>query len=357
MFDATKVSDSLEQIVGFRQPFNPEYAILDADNQVSRSGLFATDNEYCKIEFLRDAQDFAEISDADFNTYLDRKKKDSIINVCNAVFDKPSFIYRDLFYKHEMNKVNLITLPSGFVGFKIEVSQEKNIAISIKRVLLDFSGLGDIKLMLFNTAKAEPLFTKDITIASTHQEVVLDWVLNNTESTYKGDYYLGYNTDGIVPKPFARDYGTSNIISSFTELNIRPIQVLGHNTELLFDLNDVDGMSDATGLNFDMTVFDDYTDLIINNEHLFQKAINYEIIIGCLQTISASIGSNRNTRMGEQTLIRMLAEIEGQSGEGQIKIIGLRPRLFGNIKRIKKEIQSLQEGYFGGPLMVSTVGE
>ena len=47
----------------------------------------------------------------------------------------------------------------------------------------------------------------------------------------------------------------------------------GHNTNTLFDLTTTDGNSLATGLNPDITVFEDYTDLILNNKKLLSYAI------------------------------------------------------------------------------------
>ena len=66
MFSVTKMA-GLYGAVGVRQPFNAAYAIIDAANQVSRSGLFVTDNPICKVEFLKDSQDYNDITDADFN--------------------------------------------------------------------------------------------------------------------------------------------------------------------------------------------------------------------------------------------------------------------------------------------------
>lgn len=354
MVNAPKIQSSLTGLTGFRQPFNPNYAILDAANLTSRSGQYYTDNEFVKVEFIKDGQDFKDISDANFNTYLQQKQDESIFSVCNSVFNKVDFIDRGLLYNYALNKVNTITLPVGFVGYKIQVSTDNNIAISIKRVLLDFSGVGSIELLLYNTSKIDPIQSKVISITTDHQEEVLDWVVDNTDGLYKGDYYIGYLTTGVVPKPYARDYERSDIKRTFTHLNIEQMQVPGHAANTLFDLTTDESMTDANGLNLDLIVYDDYTDLIINNEQLFATAIKLDMQINLISIGMASIRSNRNERMSDAIQSKMLVELEG-ADNGVVKQVGLRTKLNRSIGLIKSEIKKLQEGYFGGVLFTGTI--
>lgn len=355
MVNAGIIQNKLNGLIGLRNPFNPAYAVLDSANTSSRSGLYVTDNEFVKVEHLKDCQDYADISDADFNTFLQNKQKESITSVCNAVFNKPDFIDRGMYYNYAINKFETIDLPVGFVGYKIKVAVDQNIAVSIKRVLLDFEGTGTIKLMLFNTSQLDPLETETINITTDHQEVVLDWVVDNTGGIFKGDYYIGYLTDGIGVKPYSRDFELANVVRQFTHLDIEEIQVIDHSTEKIFDSRLEESMDDATGLNMDITVYDDYTDLITNNESLFAVAINYDMQISCLSTVIASDRSNRTERSADRNIVRMMAEIEGQSGEGQIKITGLRPLLVRSIGMIRNEIEKLRSGYFGEKLFTDTL--
>jgi hypothetical protein len=193
--------------------------------------------------------------------------------------------------------------------------------------------------MIFNSQKKEVVFSQIVSIVSDHQVVELDWTLDDTDGLYKGEYYYGYNTDGLTVQPFKRDYNNSNIESIICDLYIENIFVDGHNTNTLFDLTTTEGNSLATGLNPDITVYEDYTDLILSNKRFFNLA---------------SLRSNKNERKGEANTVRMLQEIEGQSGEGVVKIAGLRPMLLGEIKRLTKEIEALRAGYFQGSISVYT---
>lgn len=356
MINITKIQDALVGIVGFKQPYNPKYAILDAINTSSLSGLYVTDNAFAKIEYIKDNQDYYKISDVEFNELLQGIQKSAIANVCNRVFSDYDFLDRNVLYKYASNKVNTENLPIGFVGYKIEVSPEKNIAFNINRVLLDFNGTGDLELILWNTAKKTPLFTQTITIDSDHNEVVLDWKLDNSNATYKGDYYIGYISDGLTVNPYKRDYGMSSKQSSFKYLTIEKVFVENHTSHSLFDLNETEGISQDFGLNFDITVFDDFTDLVINNKMLFARAIQLDCIIQCIQMYMVSLRSNANQSNSELLYQKIMIDLEGTTGDNLIKVNGLRNQLIGEITTIKDEIKKLRVGMFKSrQIMVSTL--
>lgn len=357
MFSVTKIA-SLYGAVGVRQPFNAAYAIIDAANQVTNSGLFVTDNPMCKVEYLKDTQDYADITDADFNVFLKRMQEDSIMSVARAVFNESDYVDRQVLYPFAQNKVNTITLPSGFVGERIEVSIEKNIAFEIPRILLDFDGAGDLEILLFNTSQTTPIESQVVTITSNHQSVDLGWKIDNSGDTYKGDYYLGYltNTVGIgTLKPYARDYDRSNVRAAISLLQLTQVQFLGHTTATMPDLTTKEGMSDSHGMNPDITVYDDFTDLILRNETLFYQAINLEFQIKFLDTYLNTLRSNGNQRDAKDIAFKIAVELNGIDREGQVKIVGLRSKLNGSISTIKKEIKRLNEGYFGGSIQVYTM--
>ena len=355
MFQVEKISKKLNGLVGLRDSFNPDYAILDADNQISRSGYYVTDNAYVKLEYIKDSQDYKGISDVNFNLYLKRLQNSSIVNVCHRVFSRFDYLDRNLLYTNAQNKVNQETLIDGFVGYRIEVSRDSDIAFEIKRVLLDFDTLGDFKLMLFNTSKQAPIFEKAITITDKTQEVVLDWKVDNSDITYKGDYYLGYVKTATTPVPFKRDYMNSSIMSKITHLRIQKVQVKGHSTETLFNLTLEEGLSENIGINPDITVYEDYTDLIIQNEMLFARAVELEFSIAILREQLNSLRTNSVQRDAEKQSLKILAEIEGTSGDSPLKLVGLRSLLIGEIKQISNEIDKIKRGYFNNGIRVNTI--
>ncbi len=357
MFNPAKTS-ALKGIVGWRQPFNPDFAILDAANLASRSGYFIDDNPMAKIETLKASQDYVDISDVNFNLYLQNLQESSINNVCNSVFNDIVYIDKQVLFKNASKKVNAVTLPDGFVGYEIKVTSQKNVAFEIKRVLLDFQGAGDIELLLFNTAQeSSPLFSKVVTISSTHQAEDLSWVVDNSGDTYKGDYYFGYLSNfasiGTL-KPFERDFELGNVQSIITGMSLERGFFLGLATNTLPDLEDWDGLSEDVGLNPDITVHEDFTELILHNERLFARAIQIDMQIAVLREILSSIRSNKDQRRGDFNALRLIQEINGAKGD-EFRIPGLVPALTGYISTIKKEFEKLKSGYLPTGIVVTTI--
>jgi hypothetical protein len=347
--------NKMQGVIGFRPSDNPDLPTLNASNLESRSGYFVNNHNTVNLSWLDSTMTYAEHNETQFNDYLTRLQTESITSVCNSVFKRFDYLDRNLLYRYAMNFKNNVTLPSGFVGEKIKVSDEKNIAFKITRVLLTFSGTGDIDLMLFNTGQQEPIESKTITINSTSQEEVLNWVVDNSGKTYKGEYYLGYNTNGLTVEPFARDYENSSIESCYTYLHTESVKVPNHNTAQLFDLTLEEGFSEYNGINPDITVYEDYTDLAVQNEHLFSYAIYLDCVIRCLNSFIYSDRTNRDERLSDDVVRRMLIEVNGQGGEGFAEIEGLKPRLNSELEQISSELEKLKKGYFGDTLQVLTL--
>lgn len=356
MINVTKIQTSLIGLIGFKQPFNPDYAIVDASNLLSASGYFVTDNPYAKIEYIKDNQDYISISDSNFNLVLKQLKQSAISNVCNQVFSEYDFLDRNLLFKNATRKTNTNVLPIGFVGYRIQVGSTKNIAFKLNRVLLDFQGTGTIKLLLWNTSKLDVLESKEIEITTDHQEVVIDWVLDNSGTTYKGDYYIGYNTQDLTVTPFKRDYENGNVMSVFKYLCIEQISVAGHDNETLFDVSQYQGLSETTGLNFDIAIFDDYTDFVLNNRQLFARAIQIDCQIQCIQLYLSSLRSNLNQAISAQLYEKIMIELNGTTTDSLIKVKGLVNQLIGEITSIRSEINKIKVGVKkSGQILVSTL--
>jgi len=355
MFDKVKV-EAMVGIVGLRQPNDPVYAIIDAPNLLSSSGYFVTDIEHVKVQFFKDSQDFEAITDPQFNDLLRQVQKSAITDVCNLVFNKEDFQDRNLVYTHANNNIEAEALTDGFVCFEILPKREKNFAFKIPRVILDFKdNFGEIELQLYNTGDPDPIQSKTITITQQHQTEVLDWVVDNSGDTYKGDYYLGYVKSSSTPTPFKRDYRHSDIISNITGLTIDTMQVVGHTGNTLFDLDSLEGLNENIGVNPDILVYTDYTDFILKNKTLLAPAINLKMAILMLNTSMSSLRINRNKSISSEDTQRILQGLNGASNEsGTFRVKSLSSQLNSSIETIQTEISKLQLGFNGGRVMVRT---
>ena len=333
MFNKNTIS-TLRGIVGWRQPDNPDYAILDAENLASTSGYYVNENPFVKVEFLKDNQDYKDADNIQFNDYLKQIQDDSIGNVCNYVFRGNDYYDRQVLYAGPLDKTETDPLVDGWVGEEIILTREKSVAFTISRVILDFQGTGTIRLQLYNSNQLAPVFSQDIDITTDRQVEELNWVVNDNDPLYKGVYYLGYLTQGLTVVPYSRRFKSGNVQACITNLSINTRSFPGHNTETLFDVNGLSGYSNSTGVNPDITVYNDYTDLILNNKFLFAKAIQLDMQIKSMNTYISSLRSNRNQRISELDLVIADKQVNK-----------LQKAFEFELKELKLEIEKLKKGF------------
>lgn len=346
MFNVTKVQDGLTGLVGIRQPLNPEYAILDATNTNSDSGLYLDGVSHFKTEFVIDNIDYKDATDADKNTFITNMQKTSIANVMYSVFGQESYIDRNFVYSRATTRQTQETgILNGFVGFKITPSRTKNIGFEITRVRLEFNGTGTVKLLLFNSNVNAPIKTKDVTISSNDHVETLNWVIDSTDNDYKGEYYFGYIYDGSLI-PFKRDYQDANYQNNIAELGIERVYVKDATDASIFDLDQVFGLSQNTGLNPDITVTKDYTDMILQNKRIFARAIQLSWAMDAMRGYISSVRSNRNERLSKEVIAQTLVAIEGSTINNPLKVTGLTEYLGNEITELRKTVEQLKRGYF-----------
>jgi hypothetical protein len=344
MFDINVIKSELNGLVGFKQPANPKYANIDADNQISQSGLFVTDNPYAKIEYLRDNHDYARVSDVQFNNFLRDLKKTSIIKVCQSVFIEPDYLDRNLIYSNGNNKVTEFQLPVGFVGYKIKIDEKKSVAFRINRAILEFVADGNLDLLVFNSNLKTPIHTVSIAYDDYYHIEDVDLVCNDS-GYYKGTFYVGYiNTN---KRTYKRDFEDSSLQNKLTCLEISQIKVDDVNVATIFDQSKVEGLEDYCGFNLDITVVDDFTDMILNNKYLFSRAIYIETVIAALNVYCSSLRSNSGERNADDLYARVMLEIEGtRPDDNVVHVRGLRPEMLFEISQIREELLKLKHGLF-----------
>jgi hypothetical protein len=353
MFDVTLIKQELTGLVGYRQPANPKFAIVDEDNLISQSGLYITDNPYAKIEYLKACVDYERASNAQLNTELKNIIESSSINICGQVFNEEDFIDRNYIYTATQNKVTEVDLPIGFVGYRINVTEDKNVALRINRAIFEFVDGGTFDLLIFNSNIKEPIKIIPITFQEFYYTKTLDILLNDL-GFYKGSFFIGFINDGSF-RTYKKNYYDSINKNSIKNTVIINEFVGGHTDPVLFDLNKTEQFADYCGFNLDISVLDDYTDFIITNKHMFARAIYLDSIIAFLNIYAASLRSNGDERSSFELYNRVMLEIEGtRPDDNVISIKGLRPQIVYEISQIKEQIMKLKGGFFGEGYFVDT---
>lgn len=352
MTNQVKIQDNLKGLVGFNQPFNIEYQKFDSDNILSRSGLFVTDNPLIKGEMIVDSQDYSDISDVYFNSWIVQKLNATYTEVMSAVFNKPDFIYSGYVFNSPRNKTTTETLPNGFVGYELTTGNCQNKGYNISNILLEFEGSGDVELLLFSSENPTTLENKIITIATGLHSEILNWTLKPNQKYFLG-YLTSYANLGTL-KPYARSYENSSLKTQINSLEVDEISISWHATNTLFDLNDITYISDCVGLNPNISVYNDFTDFVISNENLFARAIQLSSQISFMREYMATIRSNGNERKAEDMVNKIRVEIDGIDRDGYKKR-GLTSLLADSIIEIQKEIEKLNTNFFGDGIYVETV--
>ena len=352
MFDVNLIKQEFKGLVGFRQPANPKFAILDTDNQASKSGLFVTDNPYAKIEYVVANVDYERATKPQLNEILKRMLDTCAINICSQVFVDDDFIDRNQIYTTTQNKIEELELPAGFVGYRISLDNSKNIGIRLNRAIFEFVEAGTIDLLIFNSNKKEPLHTIPIDFTEYYYSKTLDILLNDIDF-YKGAFFIGFIND--TKKTYKKNYYDSINTNNIKHTTISTQVVKDYTDATLFDLNDLEQFSDYCGFNLDITVIDDYTDFIITNKFLFARAIYLDAIIATLNICAATLRSNSDERSANELYGRIMTEIEGtRPDDNVITIKGLRPQMIYEISQIKEQLVKLKGGFFGRGYFVDT---
>ena len=345
-FDLSKIQAAFVGLVGIRQPFDPAYQKLDVSFESSSSGLFLDDVSSYKTEFWIDTQEYKDISNVDLSARMGQIRDGSVSSVLSQVFSEPSFIDRNKMFSQTFDRQMVVTQDGDaqtFYGYEIVAGEQKNVAFKITKCTLEMVGAGDITIQLYNSSKLEPLFSQVVTIGggTSLEEVELNWVVDSTMIPYKGSYFLGYYKNASV-QPIDRNYEGGDLINSIKGIEIDRMMI----QDDFLNLSSLSYESDHNGLNFDITTYYDYTDLVLQNEFLFSKSLQLKWAMTIMLYYSSSSRSSKNERVIKEHIGSIIRSIEGQSGQGVLKMVGIRELLTGEIGRIKEEIDKVKFGYF-----------
>lgn len=355
MINTAQIKTGFSGLIGYKQPFNPEYAVISDSNLVSESGLTVNSNPYAKIKYLRECQDYEHISDEQFNEVLQNVILDSAVNVCNSVFNEPSQLDSSLLFRNATNFSKLSDVPNGFVGLELDLYNCDDIMFQIPTVYLNFQGNTDLELIVYSTLTQDIIRRQTFTISGSSTKVDLNWTFTASETSVNDKYYFGYIKTDTTPQPYERDYDIASLKTRISHMYCEECYVSGHIGDTLFDLDALSYTSRGIGINPIITTSKDYTEIAIRNKHLFARAVYLEAVIAFLREYLVTDALNFSQRQGVELYNKILLEIEGsQTKDNVIAVKGLRPQLIGEIADIKKHLESLKEDTFGNGFFTYT---
>lgn len=334
--------DQFDGLLGWKQA---QDVVVDAENLASTTGrkyndfsaLVTTDNIYY-------TQPDPAITAGAFNTYLKDLINESIQQLMNSVFrNTDDSIENRLLYNYEFDFNHTIVNDSDFVGFEVDVSKKKDRVVVINTAYLTFDAVGTVKLLLFHSDYKDPIESIEVTtVEDDTKEEPLGWELDKKS----GKYYLGYLTNGLVPKAYDRNFELANFKNCFSLAYFEEIKVSGHSSETIFDVNNVDNEALSWGLNFDVSGWKDWTSVALQNKTKFVDAIGMQVCVNALDLFLNSVRSNAHERIAKANI---MVALDGYKDQNGFWTQGLRQRL-------GKEIKELQNQFtVGERLMVGTL--
>lgn len=347
-FNYSRVMNAMLPRIGFRQPTETEYAIVNSGNLVSNSGRFYNDfHALVNVKNIKEIQSDSGISDANFNVLLENMKRSAIMRCLNGVLNVREEIERTLIYERSYNQqVNTVTNGNKFVGFEICTPQSDSFSVQIESATLLFDGDVTFNLYLFKEGKKSPLLTMEVSVIAEEQTVVnlSDVILNYIGQNTKGArFYFGYfqNDLGSV-KAIDEEYSCWNKQICFGATGISSTKITG---ETDFDRQNISRSRDNFGINLEISTFRDHTNAVVKKAHLFDELQGLQLTYSFLESVLYSTSSNAIERILKDSITKAGLQLEMQ---GAIPAPD-SPQVEGLSKRIKREMERVRKEFYPKP--------
>ena len=122
----------------------------------------------------------------------------------------------------------------------------------------------------------------------------------------------------------------------YPEVGIRPVRVIGWDQETLFDPLNLRYEYYTWGMNFNISMYKDFTNFVKTNINSFAKALQLQVCVNVLKIISNSTRSNRAERLSKAYA---MLELDGNRNNPTM------PYTVGLNKELQTEIRKLKETY------------
>ena len=256
MYDINTIKTNQTGLVGWRQPLETEFAILDAANLTTSSGLlFQGSHALVTIENLRNALP-ESLSDGNFNTALLDMQKDVIAKVVHNVFQKKKPDTKSLLEKIRLyDNANvkddpIANVAQRWVGYKIDLKKNNNLKVVIDALGSEFNGVKDgLTIYLFHSSQKAAIKTFSLTtlVNDSKFDDLTDFVMDYI-TFVGGTYYIGYKQDDLGSvQALNRTFEISERANKPKHFDIDPIRIENYTGIELFDIDDIEISSETKG--------------------------------------------------------------------------------------------------------------
>lgn len=334
MLDVARILTGFSQQIGWRQPIDQEYAVVSAANNVSNSGKYFQDySKSIRVENLKN--NFPQgLSDDDFNARLTEKANEGLVRACyDVISDELDLLESKPLYHFQNDFSKKITNVSNrFVGYEVTLAKQEGIAITLNKLMTHFDGVDTFNIYIYHSSQKSPIETISVTTQtdSVKSETTSKILYYQNDIYTGGTFYIGYYQDDLGVQAYDRQYELADIQNCFEFVYVKPIMVDATSGTDIFDVNKVENASESWGLNFDLSVYNDWTQLLLDNKSVMLDAIGYKV---AAMLVDDMYYSNRNNSISKEVKQRLLIELKGVSGA---KEFGLEAKMDKEIKRVKQ---------------------
>lgn len=345
MYNPSRVIDALFGRVGWRQPTQPEYAILTEPNTLTKSGRYFQNSHWAvTIENIKATQPDADISDADFNLLLEEIQTSSILRTMTDIFDSPEVVDCVQTYDREDNEpdIRFIANTGKFVGWKITLAKTPEYVAALSSIALYFDTDVEFELKCFVENKKDAIWTKVVKAIGGEEtivpidDLVLSYLGNQTRTTA---FYIGYFQDDLGEakafNEYVRNYWSGCLwraeAFSANVANNKPVLPIHQFT------------SDTYGMNLQFTSYKDHTNVIVAQPQIFDEAVSLQVACNVLEMILSTNRSNGIERLSGEKMAEIYRSLNQQQFTEESPVgPGLKARY-------ETEINKIRKSFFGFP--------
>lgn len=342
-WDATRIFPAFQGRLGWHQPSASSFPTLSNANKLATSGRYYDRGFHkgCTVNNYYETQENAAITTNEFNQLLQDEDQAVILELLNAVMNKPQLIEHKVDYTRVAYRQSIVIPNSGLaVGYRINIAPG-DYAANIDSIGMLFDGVVTFNMYLFNDLILAPVQSQSVTtIANSQVRVSLDWVINYVNSSTSGGnmggvWYLMYFQDDLGDIHAIDEQ--LNMWSDTKILGAIPFQSAKVGS-LDFNRTNVSANFRTYGFNFEVSCYRDYTQKIIQNASLFDEARGLTMAIHVIEQILFSPRTNGNQRVMQEIANRLSPSMNMDSGEFNKNpyVADIKQRLAMQLKRLNE---------------------
>lgn len=278
-----------------------------------------------------------------FSEWLEEKTKAAIMRAIASLYTKKlsdktlnSILENRPLFNGSGRLADTVSNGGNLVGFELVPIRSKGASVKIERVGLQFSTPGDIKMYLFHSSQNQPVkeftFTREKSGGVEWFRPTEDLYLPNFTdgSDFGGSWYLVYSQNELPTNCMAinknKDWSTRPCFSCDADeytgwqiwsryLEVHPFRINGGVTTEMFDVEQCVHTYDCNyGINLEVTVLCDITDIVLEQKSAFQDIIGLQLACDMLREIAYNSSGRINHEQGISiSKMELLYELDGDS--------------------------------------------